>query len=69
MVKKQAKKVHIYEDFCKGCGLCVFFCPDKALSHQKKFNIKGFHPAKWKGSCSLCGKCFIVCPDFAIEVK
>jgi 2-oxoglutarate ferredoxin oxidoreductase subunit delta len=69
VVKKVNKKVHIYGDFCKGCGLCIFFCPDKALSAGKKFNTKGFHPAEWKGPCSLCGRCYIICPDFAIEVK
>lgn len=67
LVKKQ-KKVKIREERCKECGFCVMFCPDNALKSSKKFNLKGFHPVKWKGECSLCGKCYIVCPDNAIEI-
>lgn len=69
MIKaKNSKKVKIREEFCKACGFCILFCPDKALEYSSTFNKQGYHPVKWKGGCSFCGKCYIVCPDFAIEI-
>ena len=62
------KRVIIKEELCKECGLCILFCPDKALFFHRDFNAKGYHPVKWKGECSFCGRCYIMCPDLAIEV-
>jgi 2-oxoglutarate ferredoxin oxidoreductase subunit delta len=70
MVKTQAeKKLRIKEEFCKGCGFCINFCPDDALQFKNSFNSRGYHPVKWKGECSFCGRCYIVCPDYAIEIE
>lgn len=70
-VKKRApaKRVNIREEICKGCKLCVYYCPDKALDVQETFNAKGCHPVKWKGPCSLCGRCYIICPHGAVEIS
>jgi len=65
---KSRKKVIINESYCKECGLCIKFCPEKSIKIQTKFNEKGFHPAEWSGSCNFCGICYTVCPDFAIEI-
>ncbi len=50
--------------WCKGCGICVAFCPKKALSldliSQK---------ARWaEDKCIFCGLCEHYCPDLAITV-
>ena len=31
MAKKKLKEHHINRDWCKGCGICVHFCPKKVL--------------------------------------
>ena len=54
--------VTINVPWCKGCGICVTFCPKQALSLVKE---KAVHaPSK----CIVCGMCELYCPDLAIEV-
>lgn len=62
--------ISITKDKCKGCGLCVFFCPFKNLSMSDDLNKKGMKYAKVKDvtKCSGCGMCFLVCPDCCIEI-
>ena len=31
MAKPKLKQHHINRDWCKGCGICVHFCPKKVL--------------------------------------
>lgn len=63
-------KVMISEDFCKGCGICVEFCPRKVLKISEKLTRRGFSPpVKIEDrKCSGCKLCEITCPDFAIWV-
>ena len=63
-------KVVIEEDRCKGCQLCVEFCPPKVLVMSTKLNARGFYPAVLidEGRCTSCAACAIVCPDTAITV-
>jgi len=64
-------KVKIFREKCKGCGLCVKFCPRGILELDKKINIQGYNPAIVidEDKCSGCGFCFLVCPDVGIEVE
>jgi 2-oxoglutarate ferredoxin oxidoreductase subunit delta len=63
MAKK--KRVVINRDWCKGCGICVAFCPKEVLvlDHQEK--------AEWahQEKCISCGLCELRCPDLAIELE
>jgi 2-oxoglutarate ferredoxin oxidoreductase subunit delta len=61
-------QVHIIESRCKGCGLCVAFCPRGVLKMSEKFNQKGYHPPYVEDSsaCVGCNFCEEVCPEFAI---
>ena len=63
-------KVVIEEDRCKGCQLCVEFCPPKVLVMSTTLNARGFYPAVLidEGRCASCAACAIVCPDMAITV-
>ncbi|MDP2922383.1 MAG: 4Fe-4S binding protein [Candidatus Omnitrophota bacterium] len=63
-------EVAIKEDKCKGCELCIFFCPVKHLEVSQALNRKGITPAKIKKGtkCTGCGFCFLTCPDSCIEV-
>ena len=68
--KKNRVEVNIDTEWCKGCGLCVSFCPQGALSLDKQLNKQGYNPARFsedKG-CTGCKRCQIMCPDFAISV-
>ncbi len=52
----------IYTQRCKGCGICVEFCPKKvlAISELEKVEIVN------EKECIVCGQCEMRCPDFAI---
>ncbi len=65
-------KTTFNDQICKGCGLCVAFCPPKILIlDQKKINSKGYptitvtDPDK----CIGCAFCAIMCPDSVITVE
>ena len=55
---------------CKGCGLCVLFCPIKNLEMSSDLNEQGQPYPKQtdEQKCTACGLCFRMCPDGAIEV-
>jgi 2-oxoglutarate ferredoxin oxidoreductase subunit delta len=63
-------EIHILEDQCKGCGFCIYFCPEKVLGESTKINARGVHPPKVldEKKCILCSLCTAICPDFAIFV-
>jgi len=62
-------KIIINRDRCKGCQLCINFCPKKVISLSRDLNKKGFHLAQYKGDgCVGCMHCAIICPDTCIEV-
>lgn len=62
---KGKSKVTVYPDWCKGCGICVEFCPGKVLelTDQGKANVVR------EDDCIRCGFCELHCPDFAIVVQ
>ncbi len=52
---------------CKGCGICVYFCPKQVLEVTevgKCAIVKG----KEK-DCISCGQCEMRCPDYAIFLE
>ena len=58
-----SKKLIINKAWCKGCGICVEFCPKKVLSlKREKVNIA-------PEGCILCGQCELRCPDYAIYLE
>lgn len=63
--------VHVIEERCKGCGICIEFCPRKLLSASKQANSKGYFPPEITDTlhCTDCGLCALLCPDFAIYVE
>ncbi len=66
-----ANKVTIFEDRCKGCGLCTTACPKKILVMGKQMNIKGYYPVTVSDpeQCIACAMCARMCPDCAIQVE
>jgi len=63
-------EIHIIVERCKGCQLCVTYCPRKALEISDLFNAKGYHPPQARDvqACVCCGLCEMLCPEFAIYV-
>jgi len=63
-------KITIDKESCKGCLLCISFCPKKLIKLDKKLNKKGLQPVNFddKGGCIGCMICAVVCPDCCIEV-
>jgi len=56
-----SQKLHINKEWCKGCGICVEFCPKDVLQLKDgKIDIKDLD------KCIQCKQCEILCPDFAI---
>jgi 2-oxoglutarate ferredoxin oxidoreductase subunit delta len=64
MTKKEQMKPRIITDWCKGCGICVEFCPKEALTLDKMEKAQLVYPE----NCNGCGMCELRCPDFAIEL-
>jgi 2-oxoglutarate ferredoxin oxidoreductase subunit delta len=63
--EKNLEKVHVFEAWCKRCGICVAFCPTQALTSDKNGLAILTYPEK----CNLCRMCELRCPDFAITVR
>lgn len=61
---KGQSKVTVYPDWCKGCGVCVEFCPKKVL----ELDSQGKSSVVREEDCIHCGFCELHCPDFAIVV-
>ena len=63
-------EIHLIVDRCKGCQLCVTYCPRGVLEMSNLFNAKGYHPpqARQPQLCVACGLCTMLCPEFAIFV-
>ncbi len=57
-------------NLCKGCGICVKFCPKHVLEISDELNPSGFHPAHPAKPelCTACAICAEMCPETAIEI-
>ena len=63
-------QVRISKRFCKGCELCVSFCPVGVLEMSHRLGPFGvpFAVAKDDRECTACRNCVAMCPDTAIEI-
>ena len=59
-------RVTFKTEACKGCELCMAFCPKKLIVADKSvLNKSGIHPAMIIG----CLSCTLMCPDAVITVE
>jgi len=63
MAETSKKELKINPSMCKGCGICVAFCPKSALEM-----VNGKVQLKIDNECILCGTCELRCPDYAIYI-
>ena len=55
--------ITINSAWCKGCGICVAFCPKQTLELDRKGKVV----QSGANDCVLCGMCALYCPDLAIS--
>ena len=58
-------KVTVFPNWCKGCKLCVEFCPMDVLEQGDDGRVIVAQPER----CTACRWCELHCPDFAIFVS
>lgn len=63
--------VSIDGKICKGCQLCIYYCPKGVFESGKEVNDKGFviPEVVHQNQCIKCKLCEISCPDLAIFVE
>lgn len=64
MKKNIDVKLEINTEWCKGCGICVAFCPKQVLALNRKDKSEVVRLE----DCIACMLCELRCPDLAIEV-
>lgn len=59
-----SKKLVVDKKWCKGCGICLAFCPKNVLGLvNDKIEIQRLE------DCIKCGQCELRCPDYAIYLE
>lgn len=64
MSKNKLREHRIIRQWCKGCGICVHFCPKQVLELDNEGKVCVASPE----DCIACRICELRCPDMAIEV-
>ena len=56
--------LHLFEDRCSGCGMCVVVCPHGVMAIEN-----GFASIADRDACMECSACLRNCPEEAITVQ
>jgi 2-oxoglutarate ferredoxin oxidoreductase subunit delta len=64
MARIKLKELSINRQWCKGCGICVAFCPTRVLEMDAGDKVVAVRIE----DCTACGRCALRCPDLAITV-
>lgn len=60
----ERKHLIVNPAWCKGCGICVAFCPSYVLSI-----VDGKVAITDSARCVFCSQCELRCPDYAIYIE
>ena len=63
--KEEKMNIKINESRCKGCGICIEFCPKQVLALSELEKVQADKPE----ACSSCSQCELRCPDFDIFIQ
>ncbi|MBN1164571.1 MAG: 4Fe-4S binding protein [Candidatus Krumholzibacteriota bacterium] len=61
---KEPAVIRVKPEWCKGCRICVVFCPRDVLEMENG-KVIVVRP----DDCIKCNLCELRCPDFAITVE
>lgn len=61
-VNRESIEVKINKNWCKGCGICIAFCPKQVLGFDQDGKVEMLD----RENCIKCGQCELRCPDMAI---
>jgi len=61
--KESDALLNINHQWCKGCGICMAFCPREALFLNDRGKAEVI-----SDKCTACGVCELFCPDFALSL-
>jgi 2-oxoglutarate ferredoxin oxidoreductase subunit delta len=64
-VPKSWGTVRVFGRWCKGCGLCIAFCPADVFEADDD----GHPNVRYPDRCTGCEWCEFHCPDMAIKVS
>jgi 2-oxoglutarate ferredoxin oxidoreductase subunit delta len=69
-VKSKKFSIHVDQERCKGCGICVPFCARGLLKLSTRLNEKGhsFVDIQGEEKCGGCMNCAVMCPEAAVEL-
>ncbi len=62
--RRRRGEVTLFDNWCKGCGLCIAFCPTTVFDTDPE----GHPVVARQADCIACQWCVVHCPDFAIHV-
>lgn len=65
--RRSSRRGHptIFGTWCKGCGICIEFCPQDVFEAEPQGRPIVAHPER----CTACHWCDTHCPDMAIAVR
>lgn len=60
----------IDSESCKGCNLCMDFCPKNVIELVSELNHLGYHPAcaVRLEDCTGCQACAQMCPEGGVTI-
>jgi len=69
--KKGIEHIEITENLCKGCDICIEFCPTGVFDKSSKLNRRGYYlPVVARvEDCTGCLICDLMCPEMAIIIE
>ena len=69
--RKRRFRVEIDKKLCKGCYICVRYCPMGVFAESDEIGELGYNLARvtFPEECTGCKLCLLYCPDLATAVE